>query len=171
MAQEIGIRIYKRENSEKWRPSRLCHFTSARQPALPLWWRPCSHGHCHGNPGDERAPHQVNKVALNDVRKRWVKKNKRGGQRVLLGREIEGLDLWGRRGEDREGGKMRDTEQKTKKRKKGGSVRACWMLALPREQMQKHHLSLSLNHYRTHFTVICSLPSSSCCSPPFPFLS
>lgn len=36
MAQEIGIRIYKRKNSEKWRPSRLCHFRSAQQPAAGL---------------------------------------------------------------------------------------------------------------------------------------
>lgn len=47
------IRIYKRENSEKWRPSRLCHFRSARQPAPLLWRRPRSHGHRHDNPSDE----------------------------------------------------------------------------------------------------------------------
>ena len=46
---------------------------------------------------------------------------------MLLGREIEGLDVWGRRGEDGEGGKMRDTEQKKKGKKEGVFVPVeCW---------------------------------------------
>lgn len=109
------IRIYKRENSEKWRPSRLCHFRSARQPAPLLWRRPRSHGHRHDNPGDENPTSGKQGCPEWHAVERRVK-NKWGGQRVLLGREIEGLDVWERRGWGKE---ERKNERHRGKKKQG----------------------------------------------------
>lgn len=76
MAQEIGIRIYKRENSEKWRHQGCA--TSDRHGNRPH----CSdEDHAHMaivmTTPVMRTPHQVNKVALNDVWKRRVEKQMR----------------------------------------------------------------------------------------------
>lgn len=106
--------------------------------------------HYHGNPCDEsRGPlHQVNKAALNDMRKRR-EKNKWGGQRVLLGREMEGLDVWGRRVGDGGGREKWEMANKKKKLEKKGwwRERSCLLnVAVPREQTQKHHLPGSRNH-------------------------
>lgn len=40
-----------------------------------------------------RTPHQVNKAALNNVRKETGEKTNEEDKRVLLGQEIEGLDV------------------------------------------------------------------------------
>ena len=150
MAQEIGIRIYKRENSEKWRHRRRAtpdqHGNTAPPPltkaalAWPSSWQPPV----------MRTPHQVNKVALNDVQRRDRVKNKWGGQRVLLGREIEGLDGRGRRGKE----KMKDSEHthehahtRTQKKERGMMEGAfvpveCWRCLESRCRSREENISL-----------------------------
>lgn len=146
MAQEIGIRIYKRENSEKWRPSRLCHFISARQPAPLLWRRPALRMAIVMATPVMRTPHQVNKVALNDVRKRRVK-NKWGGQRVASRSRDRGIRCVREeegRGGDGEGKKKWKTPNKKKKRMMEGAFVPveCWRCLESRCRSREKNISL-----------------------------
>lgn len=76
MVQEIGITIYKRENSEKWRPSSLCPFQISTATGPAALTKTACMAIVMTTPV-MRAPHQVKKVALNDGWKGRVKKQMR----------------------------------------------------------------------------------------------
>lgn len=149
MAREIGIRINKRDKTEKkWRHQRLCHFRSARQPgpaaltkttlAWPSPWQPG---------GDENPTSGTNKVAPNDAQERTdVGKQMRRtkGASRSRDRRIRWLDGGrARRGEER--GK---TLSRKRKKKKHGTVEGasvpveCWRCLESRCRSRETNISL-----------------------------
>lgn len=149
MAQEIGIRTYKRENGEKWRPSRLLPLqvgTATGRWSSDGGWR--SRGHRHDNRA-ARNPHQVNTVSLCDVA------GGEGGQRGASRPDGGGIRERGR--EEGRPKKMKVTRQYGDAKKGGGLVPvACW------RGLERKYLPLSLNHWHTLYSHLLSPP------PPLP---